>query len=109
MIMDTLLEALSRAVPAGEGLVRACAGDVASVLGRMSAVGAMAPMCNNMEAASGFALHSCEGVVVPLLQGASDRVRRRIARELRVCAPEWQDGRSCRPRGMAVGRAETRP
>lgn len=93
LVMDTLLEALSQAALDAEGLVRAYVGDVAPVLGRMSLVSASAPIFRDIEAASGLPLHGRKGVVVPLLDGASDRVQCRVARELRRLAPEWGECR----------------
>lgn len=53
----------------------------------------LAPTIQDMDHASGLALHGRKGFVVPLLQGASDRVHRRVALDLRRCAPEWRDSR----------------
>lgn len=77
LVMDTLVAALDQPAPSCDGVVRACADDIAEFSKRAPGVGLMAPVFSDMGAASGLALH---GVLVLLLDGASGRVRRRVAR-----------------------------
>lgn len=56
---------------------------------RLRDVSVLAPIFSDMAAASGLGLHREKGVVVPLRDGADDRVRRRVARARHRSAPEW--------------------
>lgn len=68
---------LSHALEPEDGLLRACADDIGTVLSALEHLLLVAPVFCMAEAASGLTLHFGKGVVVPKADGSSERMLRR--------------------------------
>lgn len=102
------MEQLDIALSPVGGLRRARADDIGVVIKALRHVARLEPVFWDFEGAAGLALHAGKGVVVPVAEGGSDTVIRRMRRQLPSLVPAWADFRvemSGRYLGYALGPA----